>query len=57
LAIGVPAKVVTERLGHENVAFTLKQYAHVLPGMQAEAARLIASAVVDQDKDEEPGST
>jgi integrase len=48
LALGVPAKVVTERLGHENVAFTLKQYAHVLPGMQAEAARLIASAVVDQ---------
>jgi integrase len=57
LALGVPAKVVTERLGHENVAFTLKQYAHVLPEMQAEATRLIASAVVDQDGDEEPGST
>jgi hypothetical protein len=73
LAIGVPAKVVTERLGHENVAFTLKQYAHVLPGMQADAARQIASAVideeegkgeeaeheddVDQDNDEEPDST
>jgi integrase len=57
LALGVPAKVVTERLGHENVAFTLKQYAHVLPGMQAEAARIIASAVTDQDGDEEPGST
>jgi integrase len=57
LSIGVPAKVVTERLGHENVAFTLKQYAHVLPGMQAEAARLIASAVANQDNDEESGST
>ena len=57
LAVGVPAKVVTERLGHENVAFTLKQYAHVLPGMQAEAAKLIASTVVDQDNDEDPGST
>lgn len=52
LALGVPAKVVTERLGHENVAFTLKQYAHVLPGMQAEAARLIASAVIDQECDD-----
>ena len=57
LALGVPAKVVTERLGHENVAFTLKQYAHVLPGMQAEAAKLIASAVVDQENEDESGST
>lgn len=56
LAIGVPAKVVQERLGHENVAFTLKQYAHVLPGMQAEAAKLIASAVTYQEKDEDTGS-
>jgi integrase len=56
LAVGVPAKVVTERLGHENVAFTLKQYAHVLPGMQAEAAKLIASAVIDPDDEEGPGS-
>ena len=49
--------MVTERLGHENVAFTLKQYAHVLPGMQAEAAKLIASAVIDQDNEEDSGST
>ncbi|MGH8923844.1 MAG: tyrosine-type recombinase/integrase [Acidimicrobiia bacterium] len=49
LSLGVPAKVVSERLGHENVAFTLKQYAHVLPGMQAEAAGLIASMVLDQE--------
>ncbi|HDL41531.1 MAG TPA: hypothetical protein ENG98_00785 [Actinobacteria bacterium] len=51
LALGVPAKVVTERLGHENVAFTLKQYAHVLPGMQADAARLITTAVLDDEND------
>lgn len=49
--------MVTERLGHESVAFTLKQYAHVLPGMQAEAARLIAAAVADQENAEESGST
>ena len=54
--LGVPAKVVTERLGHEDVAFTLKQYAHVIPGMQADAARLIAAAVADQPN-EEPDST
>ncbi len=42
---GVPVKVISERLGHESPAFTLKQYAHVLPGMQAEAAALIAAAV------------
>ncbi len=42
---GVPVKVISERLGHESPAFTLKQYAHVLPGMQAEAAELIATVV------------
>jgi len=42
---GVPVKVISERLGHESPAFTLKQYAHVVPGMQAEAAQLIAAVV------------
>ena len=28
-------KVVSERLGHANVAFTIETYQHVLPGMQA----------------------
>lgn len=44
---GVPVKVISERLGHESPAFTLKQYAHVLPGMQAEAAELIAAVVAE----------
>ncbi len=39
---GVPVKVISERLGHETPAFTLKQYAHVIPGMQAEAAEAVA---------------
>ncbi|MGB9825061.1 MAG: tyrosine-type recombinase/integrase [Desulfofundulus sp.] len=34
-------KVVSERLGHSSVAFTLKTYAHVLPGMQEGAAKRI----------------
>ncbi len=42
---GVPVKVISERLGHESPAFTLKQYAHVLPGMQAEAVGQIAALV------------
>jgi integrase len=37
---GVPVKVVSERLGHANIAFTIETYQHVLPGMQADAARL-----------------
>lgn len=45
LQAGVPVKVVSERLGHESPAFTLKQYAHVMPGMQATAACQVASAV------------
>ena len=38
LKAAVPVKVVSERLGHANVAFTMAVYQHVLPGMQAEAA-------------------
>jgi integrase len=34
----VPVKVVSERLGHANIAFTIETYQHVLPGMQREAA-------------------
>lgn len=45
LRAGVPVKVISERLGHEDPAFTMKQYAHVIPGMQAEAALLIAELV------------
>jgi integrase len=45
LKAGVPVKVISERLGHESPAFTLKQYAHVIPGMQAEAAAQVANLV------------
>jgi integrase len=38
LKSAVPVKVVSERLGHANVAFTMNVYQHVLPGMQAAAA-------------------
>ncbi len=46
LKAGVPIKVVSERLGHSAPAFTMATYQHVLPGMQAEAARTF-SAILD----------
>jgi integrase len=45
LKAGIPVKVISERLGHESPAFTLKQYAHVIPGMQAEAAAQVAAMI------------
>lgn len=36
---GVPAKVVSERLGHSQVSVTMDIYSHVTPGMGEEAAR------------------
>ena len=38
LKAGVPAKVVSERLGHTKVGITLDLYSHVLPDMQDMAA-------------------
>lgn len=37
-AADVHPKIVSERLGHATVGFTLDVYAHVVPGMQDEAA-------------------
>jgi integrase len=45
LKAGVHVKVVSERLGHANVAFTMSVYQHVLPGMQAEAAATFAGLI------------
>jgi integrase len=42
---GIPLKVVSERLGHSNPAFTLSVYQHLLPGMQADAAKAFSAAV------------
>ena len=48
LSAGIPTKVVSERLGHESPAFTLKRYAHVMPVMQAEAASAFAALVAGE---------
>ena len=38
LSANVVPKVVSERLGHSNIAVTMDTYSHVLPGMQEAAA-------------------
>ena len=43
LSKGVNPAIVSRRLGHSTVAFTLDVYSHVLPQVDAEAAELIAS--------------
>ncbi|HEV2070564.1 MAG TPA: tyrosine-type recombinase/integrase [Acidimicrobiales bacterium] len=45
LADGVPVKVVSERLGHASIQITYDVYAHVIPGMQQEAAVRIGGLV------------
>ena len=45
LSAGVHPKVVSERLGHASVAFTLDTYSHAVPAMQEEAAGIVADLV------------
>lgn len=45
LSAGVPAKAVSERLGHASIALTLDTYSHVLPALGEDAAIRAASAV------------
>ena len=45
LAAGVSPKIVSERLGHATVAFTLDTYTHVLPGLQEDAAAKVAALI------------
>lgn len=45
LARGVPAKIVSEMLGHSSVAVTLDIYSHVTPTMQQAAASVMDAAL------------
>jgi integrase len=47
LRAGVHPKVVSERLGHASVSFTLDVYTDSLPDMQETAASLIAALVLE----------
>lgn len=46
LAAGVPAKVISERLGHATIAVTMDIYSHVLPGLDREAADTVARLIL-----------
>ncbi len=48
LSIGKNPRMVSERLGHADVAFTLQVYGHVLPGHQREAAEAAAGLMDDR---------
>jgi len=48
LKSGEPSYVVSRRVGHASEAFTEKQYAHVLPGQQRDAAERFAE-LIDTD--------
>ena len=43
---GIPAKVVSERLGHANIGITLDLYTHVIEGMDEQAASTVAALVL-----------
>jgi len=49
LAAGVPAKVISERLGHANIAITMDAYSHVLPGRDERAASVVARLILDNE--------
>jgi integrase len=49
LAAGVPPKVMSERLGHATVAFTLDTYTSALPAMDRSAADVVAGLILGAD--------
>ena len=46
LRAGVPVKVVQKRLGQAPPSITLNSYAHVLPGMDRDVAKVVAALLV-----------
>jgi integrase len=45
LSRNVNPKIVSEMLGHANIAVTLDTYSHVLPDMQEKAAKALEEAL------------
>jgi integrase len=45
IAAGVHARVISERVGHASVSFTLDRYGHLLPNLQSDAATAVAKLV------------
>jgi hypothetical protein len=57
LKAGIHPKIVSERLGHASVAFTLQTYSHVLEGMDQAAASEIAAHILGPMKSEHEASS
>lgn len=51
LHTGLPAKVISERLGHATAGFTLQTDTHVIPGMDESTADLVDHGVADRGTD------
>ena len=47
LAAGIPARIVSDRLGHSNIATTLDISSHVLPSMDEQAAVQVADSILE----------
>lgn len=45
MAAGVPAKVMSDRLGHATVSFTMDIYIHAIPQLQEDAAERVAELI------------
>jgi len=43
----VPAKIISEALGHASVAFTMDTYSHIMQGMQSDAMALLDEVLPD----------
>jgi integrase len=56
LAAGIPAKIVSERLGHANVQITLDTYSHVIPGLDEQAAATVARLILEGSETTSMGS-
>jgi len=48
LRYGIPAKIVSQRLGHSSVSVTLDIYSHVLQDMQNEVSDQIENNILKQ---------
>jgi integrase len=57
LRAGVHPKIVSERLGHASVAFTLQTYSHVIEGMDGEAAAQVAAHIFGPPPDAQRAAT
>jgi integrase len=49
LSPGLPAKVVSSRLGHSSISVTSDIYTHVMPEHDEEAAARVADLILQQD--------